>query len=95
VPWCTHCSRFLSPATVTPAGACPACGRPVDPGAAHATGLAAGVTAGLAAGDGDPAERGDEDLGPLPWHFKLLVAAVAVYLGYRALEGVEWLARQL
>jgi hypothetical protein len=26
-----------------------------------------------------------------PWHFKLLVAALAVYLGFRAWQGVEWL----
>lgn len=33
----------------------------------------------------------DEPLDPLPWHFKLLVAAIAVYLGYRAFQGIEWL----
>ena len=35
--------------------------------------------------------RADEPLDPLPWHFKLLLGAVALYLGYRALQGVEWL----
>ncbi len=25
-----------------------------------------------------------------PWHFKLLVAAVAAYLAFRAYEGVMW-----
>lgn len=25
-----------------------------------------------------------------PWHFKLLVAAVLLYLGFRAFQGVEW-----
>lgn len=30
-----------------------------------------------------------------PWHFKLLVAATAVYLGYRLLQGVLWVAQQL
>lgn len=25
-----------------------------------------------------------------PWHFKLLVAAVAAYLAFRAWQGVEW-----
>ena len=33
----------------------------------------------------------DEDLPPIPWHLKLLAGAVAVYLGYRALQGIEWL----
>ena len=26
-----------------------------------------------------------------PWHFKLLVVAAAVYLGWRAWQGVVWL----
>lgn len=25
-----------------------------------------------------------------PWHFKLLVAAVVAYLGFRAYEGIIW-----
>ena len=25
-----------------------------------------------------------------PWHFKLLVLAVVLYLGWRAVQGVEW-----
>jgi DNA-directed RNA polymerase subunit RPC12/RpoP len=25
-----------------------------------------------------------------PWHFKLLVAALAVYLGFRAWQGLDW-----
>ncbi len=25
-----------------------------------------------------------------PWHFKLLVAAVVLYLSFRAFQGVEW-----
>ncbi|MHB8680978.1 MAG: hypothetical protein ACYDA2_02640 [Acidimicrobiales bacterium] len=28
----------------------------------------------------------------VPWHFKLMIAATIVYLGYRAYQGVEWLA---
>ena len=27
-----------------------------------------------------------------PWHFKLLLAATAVYLGWRVIQGVGWLA---
>ncbi len=30
-----------------------------------------------------------------PWHFKLLVGAVAGYLGWRAVQGVQWLVEQL
>jgi hypothetical protein len=31
----------------------------------------------------------------VPWHFKLLVVAVAVYLGYRTWQGLAWLAHHL
>ena len=27
----------------------------------------------------------------LPWHLKLLAGAAAIYLGYRAFQGIEWL----
>ena len=33
----------------------------------------------------------DEDLPPIPWHLWLLAAALAVYLGYRAMQGIEWI----
>ncbi len=30
-----------------------------------------------------------------PWHFKLLVLAVVLYLGWRAWQGVDWLIAHL
>lgn len=38
--------------------------------------------------DGD--DGNEEELPPVPWHFKLLVAAVVVYLGYRFFQLLEW-----
>ena len=35
------------------------------------------------------------ELGPpvkAPWHFKLLVLAVVIYLGWRAWQGIVWVA---
>ncbi|HUF84611.1 MAG TPA: hypothetical protein VMQ81_08485 [Acidimicrobiia bacterium] len=29
-----------------------------------------------------------------PWHLKLLAGAAAVYLGYRAWQGIEWLLQR-
>ena len=103
MPWCTACDRFLSPATVTPAGECPRCGSAVDPGRAHAPGA-----------DDDPerpqarqrrsrrrqdavaaAPDDDDETLPVPWHLKVLVGAVALYLGYRAYEGVAWVVGRL
>jgi len=79
VPWCDACDRFLSPSTVHVDGTCPSCGRVVDPGQAHASAPA------------PTADDEDEALPPIPWHLWLLAGALAVYLGYRAMQGIEWL----
>jgi hypothetical protein len=89
VPWCASCDRFLSPSTVHADGTCPACGQPVDAGHAHHR---ATITDPTPAGEPPDAE---EPLEPVPWHFKLLLGALAVYLGYRALQGIEWLISHL
>jgi hypothetical protein len=31
----------------------------------------------------------------VPWHFKLLVVAVVLYLGLRAWQGIDWLIHHL
>jgi hypothetical protein len=83
-------------------GTCPSCGRTVDAGRAHAPGAQTlGTPAPGAQTLGTPAPGtheagadapGDEEaLPPIPWHLKLMAAAVAVYLGYRAFQGIEWL----
>jgi hypothetical protein len=33
----------------------------------------------------------EEELGPVPLHLKILGVALVVYLGYRFVQGVEWL----
>ena len=76
MPWCDACDRFLSPSTVRTDGTCPSCGQVVDPGHAHVVDT-----------EGDDEEK----LPPIPWHLWLLAAALAVYLGYRAMQGIEWL----
>jgi len=32
-----------------------------------------------------------EERKPVPWHFKFLLWATVVYLGYRAYQGIGWL----
>ena len=85
MPWCATCDRFLSPSTVHADGTCPTCGRAVDPGACPRR-----VAEAVAETSAD-----DDDLGPIPWHLWLLAGALAVYLGYRAWQGIEWVAHQL
>ncbi len=37
----------------------------------------------------------DEEPPPIPWHFKVLVVATVLYLGWRAVQGVIWLVGRL
>ena len=87
MPWCPSCDRFLSPPTVTPEGNCPQCGRPVEPGRSRPPESGDAPPKGT-----DPAA--EEDLGPVPLHMKILGASVVIYLGYRFLQGIEWVVHQ-
>lgn len=83
MPWCTECDRFLSPSTVRTDGTCPTCGRHVDEGE---------VATSTRAAPTEPAVEPDEEpLPPVPWHLKLLILAVVVYLAFRAYQGIGWL----
>jgi hypothetical protein len=77
---------------MTPDGACPTCGRvlaaPSEPSQAQgqeAPPVGKTITVKdirrMAAGE----DGGDEPPGA-PWHFKVMIAALAIYLGYRAVQ---------
>ncbi|HSO97258.1 MAG TPA: hypothetical protein VLV81_14615 [Acidimicrobiia bacterium] len=89
MPWCAACNRFLSPSTVHVDGTGPTCGNTVDAGRAQP---APSVDATPAPGTQPDT---DDPLDPVPWHFKLMLGALAIYLGYRALQGVEWVVHHL
>jgi len=95
MPWCAGCDRFLSPSTVTPVGTCPRCGAAVDPGRARAPDAVAASPAPAPATGAPEGDADDVVPIPLPWHFKLLVGAIVVYLGWRAIQGVIWLLDRL
>ena len=90
MPWCAACDRFLSPSTVHPDGTCPTCGHAVDAGQAHPSSHVTEPTLPT-----EPGSDTEEPLDPVPWHFKLMLGALAIYLGYRALQGVEWVVQHL
>lgn len=89
VPWCPACDRFLSPSTVHADGTCPTCGRAVDAGRANPAPPAKPTLSTATE------SNTEEPLDPVPWHFKLMLGALAIYLGYRALQGVEWVVHHL
>ena len=58
-------------------------------GTCPACGAALETPPGAAASDDGGARQA------APWHFKLLLVALVLYLGYRAYQGVFWLAHHV
>jgi hypothetical protein len=44
---------------------------------------------------GEVATSVEQDPSRAPWHFKMLIAVTAVYLGYRLFQGIFWVAHHL
>jgi hypothetical protein len=71
MPWCEDCERYWAPSAMTPEGRCPRCGADLE---------APEHLEHAGAGSGDDADE------KAPWHFKLLVVLLVVYLVYRGYE---------
>lgn len=79
MPWCEDCARYMAPSAMNEDGTCPTCGRDVasqQPITAKNLNLRQ-----LAAG-----EDGNEDDMKAPWHFKLLMVLLVVYLTWRIVQ---------
>jgi hypothetical protein len=76
VPWCEDCAKYWAPSAMREDGTCPTCGRAIDAPPAPVT--AKNVDLRKLAG-------GDEDVSA-PWHFKLLMVLLALYLGWRIVD---------
>ena len=74
MPWCDTCSKFWNPTSVEAGGTCPTCGKPLARPATSVT-----------AADLDLKELAGEDA-RTPWHFKLLIVLVVLYLGWRIVD---------
>jgi len=76
VPWCDECAKFWNPPSLHD-GACPTCGAELETPVRV-----------------DPAGRqpdAGEERARAPWHFKLLLVALVLYLAFRAYQGAFWL----
>ncbi len=79
MPWCDDCDRFYAPPTLNAAGDCPEGHHVAEPEDGQV--LVQSV-----------AEPREEEADPrVPWHFWLLLASVVIYLGWRAVQGIQWL----
>lgn len=82
MPWCEDCAKYYAPSAMNEDGTCPTCGRVVEAPERASTVTAKNLDLKqLAKGEGD----GDADV-RAPWHFKLLVVALVVYLGWRLVQ---------
>ena len=86
MPWCDDCAKYYAPNTMKPDGSCPTCGRLLTTvGGLRFEARALGVD--------DPTVKKKADGTPkAPWHFKLLVAGISIYLLWRLVQGIGWLS---
>ena len=68
MPWCDDCQKYWAPSSMNDDGTCPRCGTDLDPPSRR--------RAAPSDVDVDVDEKA-------PWHFKLMVVALVVYLVYR------------
>jgi rRNA maturation protein Nop10 len=76
MPWCEPCARYFAPSALTTEGACPVCGEPVD---------VALPSRAISTDDVSLRELQRMSGEKAPWHFKLLMAMLALYLGWRVI----------
>ena len=82
MPWCEDCAKYLAPSAMNNDGTCPTCGRVVEKPKPASTITAKNVDLKkLAAG-----ESGSVDDEKAPWHFKLMMVMLALYLTWRIVQ---------
>lgn len=75
MPWCEPCAKYMAPSAMTDDGRCPSCGEVAE----HYT-----LSGRRKGSDVNLHElAGDEKA---PWHFKLLVVLLVLYLGWRIVD---------
>lgn len=106
MPWCDSCDRYYNPNTVNDDGSCPTCGTELArPTTLHRSRRGKGSSADAAAVRADrprtvsTASTNDPDPEEVrvraPWHFWLLLVALSIYLTYRLIQGIVWVAHKL
>lgn len=72
--FCQSCNKWREPNALMPDGSCPRCGNQLDE---HAPDTA------------DDASAEAQQAVKIPWHFWVMVAATALYLGWRVVQGLQ------
>jgi hypothetical protein len=82
MPWCEDCAKYWSPSAMNDDGTCPTCGRAVEVAKQASTITARNLDLKKLAVGAD----GDVDDAKAPWHFKLLMVLLVLYLGWRIID---------
>lgn len=77
MPWCEPCARYFAPSAMTEDGRCPECAGEVE---------TPNVSGTVTADNLDLKKLAGLDNEKLPWHFKLLVVLLCLYLGWRIID---------
>lgn len=87
MPFCEDCAKYWAPSTMREDGSCPTCGRVLEePTIASTTPAHRRVTADTLDLKALARSGGDDPDAKAPWHFKLLVVALCVYLTWRVVD---------
>ena len=78
MPWCEPCAKYLTPSSVNENGSCPVCGTAGEIANVNGERVTA-ETLDLRKLAGTDGEK-------LPWHFKLLVGLLCLYMGWRIVQ---------
>ena len=77
MPWCEPCAKYFAPTALTTAGDCPSCGTRAISADIHGRVTSKNLDLRALAASGEPGSE------KVPWHFKLLVVCLVIYLGWR------------
>jgi len=78
MPWCEPCAKYLTPSSVNQDGKCPSCGEQIEPTGVKGERVTADTL--------DLRKLAGQDSEKLPWHFKLLVGLLCLYMGWRIVQ---------
>jgi len=81
MPWCEPCAKYFVPNALTTTGCCPKCGALIAQFDVNGNMIDSRVTARSL--DLKAIARADGEDEKAPWHFKLLVVSLVVYLAWR------------
>jgi len=84
MPYCDACAHHWTPTSMRPDGTCPTCGQ-----------VLVRPPAGRPPAATQPVGDEEAEAPTTPWHFKLMLLALVIYLAWRAVQGLGWLGAHL